>query len=142
MPELLQNSDVAIEPASLLGKAGIASARLAYRKFREIFSTPSWKNLQGQGAHVQRPLWASTGNKDPLYDDLRYVESLIGPDTVNTLPDETIEILAAKGQLRKNSIEEGLDEALKLPDQLKKFDIDLEIVTQQLENEGIRKFIE
>lgn len=142
MPELLQNPDVAIEPASLLGKAGIASARLAYRKFREVFSTPSWKKLQGQGAHVQRPLWASTGNKNPLYDNLRYVESLIGTDTVNTLPDETIEMLAAKGQLRKNSIEEGLDEALKLPDQLKKFDIDLEIVTQQLENEGIRKFIE
>ncbi len=142
IPEPDLRGDASLLPASLLGKAGIASARLAYKRFREIFSTPSWKQLEKKGAHVQRPLWASTGNKDPLYDDLRYVESLIGPDTVNTLPDETIEALAGHGQLRKNSISEDLDEAGKLFTRLKKFDIDMEDVTQQLENEGIRKFIE
>jgi transaldolase len=142
IPESGLRGDTFLLPASLLGKAGIASARMAYQRFREIFSSPSWQPLEKEGAHVQRPLWASTGNKDPLYDDLRYVESLIGPDTVNTLPDETIEALADHGQLRKNTIEEGLEEARQLFGRLKEFDIDIEVVTQQLENEGIRKFIE
>jgi transaldolase / glucose-6-phosphate isomerase len=142
VPESGLRGDASRLPSSLVGKAGIASARLAYQQFREIFSSPSWKKLEKKGAHVQRPLWASTGNKDPLFDDLRYVESLIGPDTVNTLPDETIDALADHGQLRKNTIAEGLEEARKLFTRLKKFDIDIDDVTQQLENEGIRKFIE
>ena len=129
-------------PSSLFGKAGIASARIAYQRFKELFSSPSWKKLEAKGAHVQRPLWASTSNKNPLYYDLRYVETLIGPDTVNTLPDETIDALADHGQLRKNTIEDGLDEANQLFGQLKQFDIDIAFVTQQLENEGVQKFIE
>jgi transaldolase len=142
IPEPGERDKVTLLPTSLLGKAGIASARLAYQRFGEIFSSTTWKNLEKKGAHVQRLLWASTGNKDPLYNDLRYVESLIGPDTVNTLPDETIEALADHGILRKNTVEKDLHEARKLFGQLKQFDIDIKSVTQQLENEGIRKFIE
>ncbi len=134
--------DIVHLPSSLFGKAGIASARIAYQRFKELFSSASWKKLEAKGAHVQRPLWASTSNKNPLYADLRYVETLIGPDTVNTLPDETIDALADHGQLRKNSIEENLDEASQLFDRLKEFDIDIAFVTQQLENEGVQKFIE
>jgi transaldolase len=142
IPEAGSKGNDVLLPDSLLGKVGIASARLAYQRFRQLFGGPEWKQLQDMGAHVQRPLWASTGNKDPLFYDLRYVESLIGRDTVNTMPDETIEALADHGQLRENTIEDGLEEAYQLFGQLKTFDIDIEIVTQQLEDEGIRKFIE
>jgi transaldolase len=127
-------------PASLVGKAGIASARLAYQKFVKIFGSADWKKLQDKGAHVQRLLWASTSNKDPLFNDLRYVETLIGPDTVNTMPDETIDALADHGRLRENTIEDDLDNAGQLFGWLKTFGIDIEMITRQLEEEGIRKF--
>lgn len=140
IPETGYKGNEELLPASLLGKAGIASARLAYQQFKALFSSEEWKLLEGKGAHVQRPLWASTGNKDPLYEDLRYVESLIGQDTVNTLPDETVEALAAHGKLCYNTIDDGLEEARQIFEQLMIFDIDIEFVTQQLENEGIQKF--
>jgi len=129
-------------PASLIGKSGVASARLAYQRFLEMFDGEGWSQLKYKGARVQRLLWASTGNKDPLFYDLRYVETLIGKDTVNTLPDQTIEALADHGRLRENSIEDDLTEARQLFGQLKTLGIDMEIVTQQLEDEGIQKFID
>ena len=129
-------------PALLMGKAGIASAKLAYERFKEIFSGAEWEALKQKGAHVQRPLWASTSNKDPLKSDVRYVEKLIGQDTVNTLPDETIAAFADHGQLKKDSIAAGLDEAGKIFGALKRFDIDIDFITQQLEYDGIQKFIE
>ncbi len=98
-------------PSSLLGKTGVASAKLAYSRFKEIFNSSEWKKLEAKGAHVQRPLWASTSNKDPLFPDLRYVETLIGPDTVNTLPDESIAALADHGKLQKNTVDDGLDDS-------------------------------
>lgn len=127
-------------PGLLSGKAGIATARLAYQRFKEIFNGEVWKNLEDKGTNVQRPLWASTGNKDPLYNDLRYVEPLIGKNTVNTLPDETIAALANNGILKNDAIEEGIEEAKQLFPALKKMGIDIDFVTQQLENEGIQKF--
>jgi len=127
---------------ALFGKAGVASAKMAYQRFKEIFSGSEWEKLAAKGANVQRPLWASTSNKDPLGNDLRYVETLIGPDTVNTLPDETIAALADHGKLRKNTVEEGLDEAGRIFDELKKYDIDIDAVTWQLEYDGIQKFID
>ena len=142
IPEWGSKGSEELLPASLLGKAGIASARLAYQRFREMFGSEEWKLLEGKGAHVQRPLWASTGNKDPLYEDLRYVESLIGQDTVNTLPDETIAALADHGNLSYNTVDDGLGEAGQLFGQLMTFDINIEFVAQQLENEGIQKFKE
>jgi len=132
----------ASEPQLLLGKAAIASAQLAYKKFKEIFSTPEWTELQSKGANVQRPLWASTSNKDPLGSDVRYIETLIGPDTVNTLPDEAIDALADHGKLVKNTIEQDVDKAAKVFDDLKKAGIDMPFVTQQLENDGIKKFVD
>jgi transaldolase / glucose-6-phosphate isomerase len=125
---------------SLTGKAGIVTAKLAYQHFKEIFSGEGWERLEDKGAHMQRPLWASTSNKDPLYPDLRYVEPLIGKNTINTLPDDTITALADHGILKMDSIEEGLNEAKQLFTDLKKAGVDIDSVTQQLENEGIQKF--
>lgn len=126
----------------LTGKAGIATAQLCYQQFKKIFSGEKWKKLEEKGAHVQRPLWASTSNKDPLYNDLRYVEALIGNNTVNTLPDKTITAFANHGIIKKNAIEQDLKQANELFNELKKMNIDISFVTQQLENEGIQKFIE
>ncbi|GJQ50942.1 transaldolase 2 [Candidatus Kuenenia stuttgartiensis] len=126
----------------LSGKAGIATARLCYQRFKEIFSGENWKKLEEKGAHVQRPLWASTSNKDPLYNDLRYVDPLIGENTINTLPDKTIETFAKHGILKKDAIEDDLDQARALFGELKKLGIDISFVTQQLEDEGIQKFTE
>jgi transaldolase len=109
----------------LSGRAGIATARLCYQKFKEIFIDEDWKKLEEKGAHVQRPLWASTSNKDPQYDDLRYVESLIGTNTVNTLPDETIAAFADHGSIKKDAIEQGLGQSNELFGELKKMGIDI-----------------
>lgn len=126
----------------VMGKTGTASAKLAYQHFKKIFNSDSWKTLKSKGAHVQRPLWASTSNKDPKYSDVRYVNTLIGPDTVNTLPDETIAAFADHGTLKKNTIEENLEEAQAQFEKLKHFNIDIHFITKQLENEGIQKFID
>lgn len=126
----------------LKGKAGIATARLCYQRFKEIFSGEKWEKLEEKGAHVQRPLWASTSNKDPHGSDLRYVEPLIGENTINTLPDKTIVAFADHGTLKRNAIEEDLDQANALFGKLKKVGVDISSVTQQLEEEGIQKFNE
>jgi transaldolase len=145
---VLQNKNTSC-PELMSGKAGIATARLAYQHFKEIFSGEEWKKLENKGANVQRPLWASTGNKDPLYNDLRYVEPLIGKNTINTLPDETIEALATHGKLseyiplgKENSTDEELVNAKQLFPELRKHGIDIDFVTWQLENEGIQKFVD
>jgi transaldolase len=126
----------------LSGRAGTATARLCYQQFKEIFSNENWKTLEERGAPVQRPLWASTSNKDPKYDDLRYVDSLIGNNTINTLPDETIAAFADHGSIKKDAIEQGLEQANELFGELKEMGIDISFITQQLENEGIQKFTE
>lgn len=129
-------------PEALLGKAGIASAKLAYQSFKRIFSGEGWQKLAENGARLQRPLWASTSTKDPLYSDVRYVEPLIGPHTVNTMPGETIAAFADHGKLAENSIEQGLAEARRVFSDLEKVGIDIDFVTTQLVNEGIQKFID
>jgi transaldolase len=126
----------------LSGRAGIATARLCYQRFKEIFSDDNWKKLEEKSAHVQRPLWASTSNKDLQYDDLRYVESLIGNNTVNTLPDETVAAFADHGSIKKDAIEQELEQANELFGELKHLGIDISFITQQLENEGVQKFTE
>lgn len=131
------------EPRSenLLGKAAIASAKIAYQSFKNIFSGERWQKLSNNSARVQKPLWASTSTKDPLYSDVRYIETLIGPHTVNTLPDETIDAFADHGKLIENSIEHNIDEASQTFENLGKLGIDINFVTRQLVNEGIQKFI-
>ena len=98
------------EALAVRGQAAIAQAKLAYRLFREQFSGERWQRLAGLGAHRQRPLWASTSTKDPAYPDTRYVDELIGPDTVNTLPEVTMAAFADHGTLAR-TIDTGVDEA-------------------------------
>ncbi len=136
------SADNTLKPEDLLGKAGIASAKLAYQSYKKIFSGERWNKLVEMGAKVQRPLWASTSTKDPMYSDVKYVETLIGPDTVNTLPDETIDAFADHGKLEANTIEKDIDQSYKLFDDLKKLGVDIDFVTRQLVNEGIQKFID
>ncbi len=129
-------------PELLLGKTAIASAKLAYQSFKKIFSGEKWQKLADKGARVQRPLWASTSTKDPLYNDIKYVEPLVGKDTVNTLPEATISAFADHGKIEADAVEKGVDDARKVFDDIKKIGIDIDFITEQLVNEGIQKFID
>ncbi len=123
----------------LKGKLAIANAKLAYQRYKEIFSGPRWDALAARGASTQRCLWASTSTKNPEYRDVMYVEELIGPQTVNTMPKETIEAFQDHGEVRL-TLEEGLDEARQLVDDLAAAGIDYDHVTRVLEDEGVQKF--
>ncbi|HKQ76260.1 MAG TPA: bifunctional transaldolase/phosoglucose isomerase, partial [Blastocatellia bacterium] len=125
--------------SGLLGKAAIANAKMQYRRFKEIFSSERFMKLKAQGARVQRPLWASTGTKNPNYSDVLYVESLIGPDTVNTLPPATFTAFRDHGKVRL-TIEENLDEAKQTLAKLAEVGVDLKQVCQKLQDEGVKAF--
>jgi transaldolase len=129
-------------PEQLLGKVAIANAKLAYQSFKCLFRSERWHALEAQGARVQRPLWASTGPKGPLYHDLRYVEPLIAPHTVTTMPAETIAAFADHGRVNANAIETDLEEAHCILLDLEHVGLDLAGVTWQLQNEGVQKFTE
>jgi len=131
-----------VQVRSLLGKVGIANAKMAYQAYQSIFSGSEWEELAANGAHVQRPLWASTSTKNPDYSDVMYVEPLIGKNTVNTMPDETIEAFDDHGKARCDTILENVEEAKQTLAQLSSIGIDLDFVTEQLVNEGIQKFID
>jgi len=124
---------------SLRGKAAIANARLVYQDFKGIFSTPRFESLKHAGAHVQRPLWASTSTKNPAYRDVLYAEELVGPDTVDTMPLETVEKFSDHGRVRA-SIEDDIPGAKHAMDELEKIGIHYSQVTQQLLDEGVQKF--
>jgi len=124
---------------ALFGKAAIANARLAYADYKKVFSSERFLKLKAQGAHVQRPLWASTSTKNPAYRDVMYVEELIGPDTVNTVPPHTLIAFLDHGQVR-NSIEEDLPGATKVLADLEALGISMDEVTYELEVEGVRSF--
>jgi transaldolase len=140
--DIPSNQDKHPSPAGLKGKTAIASAKLAYQRYKEMFNDAQWQKFEKQGAHVQRLLWASTSTKDPSFSDVLYVNTLIGPDTVNTLPDKTIDAFADHGELTKDAIESDIDAAKQVFGQLRDFDIEIEFITKQLEYEGIQKFIE
>lgn len=125
----------------LRGQTAIACAKIAYRMFREIFEGPQFAALAAQDARPQRLLWASTSTKDPAYSDIKYVEALIGPNTVNTLPRETFEAYRDHGDPALR-LPEGLDDARETLAGLPQLGIDLDEATQQLEDDGIRKFQE
>jgi transaldolase len=125
---------------TLGGKAAVASAKLAYRSFRRAFSGERWDRLAVKGATLQRPLWASTSAKDPSYSDVAYVEPLIGRDTVNTMPEQTIRAFGDHGEVQPNQIEQGVEEAARTIQDLAEAGIDLHCVAWQLEHEGIRQF--
>ena len=126
----------------LPGKAAVANAKLAYQSYKKIFSSDAWKALAQNGARVQRLLWASTSTKNPDYSDVMYVDPLIGPDTVNTMPEETITAFADHGKPVANTIESGIEEARKTMAGLEKAGINFRDVARQLEEEGIQKFID
>lgn len=130
------------QATQLLGKVAVANAKLAYQSFKRLFSGARWQALAAQGARVQRPLWASTSTKNPQYRDVCYVEPLIGPHTVNTMPDETIAAFADHGTVQANSLEAHVDDARQVLQELAAVGIDLAAVTAQLQEEGVQKFID
>lgn len=124
---------------ALRGKAAIANARLVYQEFTRIFSTPRFETLKHSGAHVQRPLWASTSTKNPAYRDVLYAEQLIGPDTVDTMPLETIHNFRDHGVVARTIVNDVPAAQAEL-DALEKLGIHYDQVTQQLQDEGVQKF--
>ena len=131
-PKLAEDSD-------LRGKAAIANAKLAYDEYQKTFAGRRWENLKVKGARVQRPLWASTSTKNPAYPDTIYVDHLIGPETVNTVPPQTLEAFKDHGKAEV-TITRGLDEAREALEKLKAAGIVMDIVTQELEEEGVKSF--
>jgi len=125
---------------ALRGKLAVANARLAYEHYRETFSGPRWEFLAAKGANPQRCLWASTSTKNPEYRDVLYVEELIGPDTVNTMPAETIAAFQDHGKVRGDTVEDDVKAAHKLLKELAKVGVDYDDVTETLELEGVEKF--
>jgi transaldolase len=123
----------------LRGRLAVANAKLAYQNWLEVFSGERWDALAAKGASKQWCLWASTSTKNPAYRDVLYVEDLIGPDTVNTMPEETIEAFQDHGDVAE-TIEQGIDEARRLFDELAGVGIDVDDVTRVLEEEGVQKF--
>jgi transaldolase len=128
--------------AQLQGRAAIANAKLAYRTFRQAFGSDRWARLAVKGARVQRPLWASTGTKNPAYGDVMYVESLVGRDTVNTMPETTLRAFADHGRVVSDAVEAELEQAELVMFQLEKTGINFNCVTWQLEHEGVQKFVD
>jgi transaldolase len=123
----------------LKGKAAIANAKLAYDRYHQTFAGRRWENLKVKGARVQRPLWASTSTKNPDYPDTLYVDELIGPETVNTVPPQTLEAFKDHGTGR-NDPHARLDQAQEVIDQLEAAGISMDTVTQELEDEGVKAF--
>ena len=124
---------------SLLGKVAIANGKLTYQRYQRIFSGPRWQALAAQGAQTQRVLWASTSTKNPAYRDVMYVEELIGPDTVNTMPPATIDAFRDHGKLR-NSLTEEVGGAQTVMDNLAKAGISIKEVTTKLTDDGVKLF--
>jgi len=127
--------------ATLLGKAAIANAKLAYADYKGVFGSERFQQLRAHGARVQRPLWASTGTKNPKYSDVMYVDDLIGPDTVNTVPPQTLASLLDHGVVRPGTLEEDLAGAEKVLLDLETLGISMRVITQELEDEGVKSFM-
>jgi len=123
----------------LQGKLAVANAKLAYQNYKRVFSGDRWDRLAALGANSQRCLWASTSTKNPAYRDVMYVEELIGPYTVNTMPEETIQAFQDHGKV-EDMLEQGVDEAKRLLDDLRAAGVDYDDVTDTLEKEGVQKF--
>ena len=138
--DALLKKDGSESALQLLGKAAIANAHLAYQLFEEKFNTARWNALETKGAHKQRPLWASTGVKDPTYPDTQYVVELVAPDTVNTMPQATLDALIDHGLFRANTVTGNYQNAIEVLKGLTTLGISLDQVTAELEIEGVKKF--
>jgi transaldolase len=130
----------AVGAKKLEGKLAVANAKLAYQHYLQAFSGPRWEYLESKGAHKQRCLWASTSAKNPSYRDVVYVEELIGPDTVNTMPLETIQAFQDHGEVRGDTVLEDIGAAKKVFEDLAAAGVDYDDVTDTLEAEGVEKF--
>ena len=127
------------EAMALRGKAAVVNSKLVYHRFKEVFASEEFMQQKRRGARVQRVLWGSTSTKNPAFSDVKYVEELMGPDTVNTLPTDTIEHFLDHGQV-KDTLNEGVAEAEQTLSDLKKVGIDLDAVTEQLQVDGVKAF--
>jgi transaldolase/glucose-6-phosphate isomerase len=126
---------------ALRGKAGLANSRVVYQDFREIFGAEPFTSLRAKGARLQRPLWASTGTKNPAYSDLLYVENLVGPDTVNTMPEKTLDALLDHGNGNpSDTVLEDMDASRQAIEDLMGFGIDVEEVGEELQRDGVVLF--
>src|ERR1700730_13675348 len=140
LDDLVASGKLSVEDSRRLkGKAAVANAKLAYEVYQQVFKSPRFKELEARGARVQRCLWASTSTKNPDYPDVMYVEELIGPDTVNTLPRQTLDAYADHGNPAMR-LTEGLEEAKALMSQLEEVGIDMQKVTHKVIDEGVRSF--
>ncbi|MES9525505.1 transaldolase [Streptomyces capoamus] len=128
------------EAKALRGKAALANARLAYQAYEEVFSSDRWSALEKAGANKQRPLWASTGVKDPAYPDTLYVTELVAPNTVNTMPEATLEATEDHGEISGNTVAGTYEQARADLDALERLGIAYDDVVQVLEDEGVEKF--
>ena len=128
------------EALALRGKLAIANAKLAYERYQQAFSGSRWEALEAKGALPQRCLWASTSTKNPEYRDVLYVEELVGPHTVNTMPEETIQAFQDHGEVRGDTVLEGVDDAHRVFEQLASVGVDYDDVVLTLEQEGVQKF--
>jgi transaldolase len=127
------------ERSPLRGRVALASARVAYQRFLAKFSGPAWEQLESQSARHQRPLWASTGTKNPDYSDVLYVSELIGPDVVNTMPEQTLRAFADHGEVAR-TLDADAAEASRTLAEAAAAGIDLATVTAELEREGVQSF--
>ena len=126
---------------SLRGRAGLANSKVVYQDFRDIFGAERFTSLRGKGARLQRPLWASTGTKNPAYSDLLYVENLVGPDTVNTMPEKTLDALLDHGSATpSDTVLEGVAESRTVLSDLAGIGIDVEAVGEELQRDGVVLF--
>jgi transaldolase len=139
--EIDKRLDKAGADPSLKGKAGIANAQLAYQAYEEVFSSDRWRALEAQGAVPQRPLWASTGVKNPEYSDTMYISELIAPGTVNTMPEKTMMAYADHGSAG-TPIQKSYDEAAAAMEAISAAGVDLDDVFRVLEEEGVKKFVD
>jgi transaldolase len=142
LDEKIQKADGAerTKLEEMKGKAAVANAKIAYELFERTFMTDAFRPMSAVGAQMQRPLWASTGTKNPAYPDTLYVSSLVGPQTVNTIPLETLEAVRDHGEIHCDAICEGVVEAHRQRADLKDIGIDMKDVTDQLLHEGVEKF--
>src|SRR5258705_6914670 len=125
--------------AALKGKVAVANAKLAYQEYKRLFAGPRWEKLKAKGARPQRLLWASTGTKNKDYSDVLYVEELIGPNTVNTVPPATLDAFRDHGKVR-DSLEENIEEARRMLEELEEAGISLDAVTAELVEDGVKLF--
>jgi transaldolase len=128
------------EALAMRGMAAIANARLAYQRFEQVFDSERWERLEALDARPQRPLWASTGVKDPAYDDTRYVVELVAPGTVNTMPEATLRAVADHGVIRGETIRSSYHEAQQVMDNLRTVGVDMVEVFRALEADGVSRF--